>query len=144
MPEASFIRTMSKALPLPFSIPMHLLSGIIHNKMHLIPFITTKISTCTLQQTQRCCIGFMNPYINLHMMNLWTQDLNTRLTIPKASTVFQLILAKFPGIIIMLEYICYQLFNADPFIITPGVKCNIIQPSIVDYYIVDPSKLPYQ
>ena len=125
---------MSKALPLPFSIPMHLLSGISHNKVHLIPFITTKISTYTLQQTQRCCVGFMN---------LWTQDLKTTLTIPKAS-VFQLMLAKFPAIIVMLEYICYQLFNTNPFIITPDVKCNIIQPSIVDYYIVDPSKLPYQ
>ena len=67
-------------------------------------------------------------------MNLWTQDLKTRLTIPKAS-VFQLILAKFPGI----SYAGIYLFNTDPFIITPGVKCNIIQPSIVD-----PSKLSYQ
>ena len=39
----------------------------------------------------------------------------------------------------MLEYICYQLLNTDPFIITPGVKYNIIQPSIIHYYIVDPS-----
>ena len=105
---------------------MDLLSGISHNKVHLIPL--------QLKFEHAHCIGFMN---------LWIQDHKTRLTIQR----HQYSKAKIPwnhsyaGIYLLPSP---KLFNTDPFIITPGVKCNIIQPSIVDCYIVDPSKLPYQ